>query len=340
MRVLRLGTVLVVAGVVLVGVGVTGGTTNATRPDPEHKVWICHATSGMGELKNGYNLIEVDESAVEAHLAHVMDNSKFGLLVDMLADGPNDDCGGIPDPTTTSAPVQPGDAAISLDKQMSATEVMPGDELNYTLVAHNTGARVLNDLVITDLLPEGVTLSDWSIVDDAGTCSLTDASQPQTVTCELDDSLPVDGSTKTITLTVTVDADVASETVLLNQARVVGSFEVPSDSLEDQLNVVRAQAEPAALSCSPLLAGTVCDLSAKVGTTVLVPVVTTTTEGQSLAPVTTTTVTTTTVTPTTVAKALPVTGNGQESSEMLLLGFLLMGLGSVVLLLSRRPAES
>jgi len=45
------------------------------------------------------------------------------------------------------------------------------------------------------------------------------------------------------------------------------------------------------------------------------------------------------VTPTTV-RALPVTGNGQASSQLLLLGFLLMGFGSVVLLLSRRPADS
>ena len=51
-------------------------------------------------------------------------------------------------------------------------------------------------------------------------------------------------------------------------------------------------------------------------------------------------VTTTIVPTTTVGRALPVTGNGEASSEMLLLGFLLMGLGSVVLLLSRRPIAS
>ncbi len=70
-------------------------------------------------------------------------------------------------------------------------------------------------------------------------------------------------------------------------------------------------------------------------------VVTTTTEQASEA------VTTTTlfaglgpVPTTTVGRALPVTGNGEASSEMLLLGFLLMGFGSVVVLLSRRPIES
>jgi len=71
-----------------------------------------------------------------------------------------------------------------------------------------------------------------------------------------------------------------------------------------------------------------------VTTTTMAP---TTTEGEraSGGPVTTTIVPTTTV-----GRALPVTGNGEASSEMLLLGFLLMGLGSVVLLLSRRPIAS
>ena len=230
-------------------------------------------------------------------------------------------------------------ASISVDKQVSATVVAPGDSLDYTLIAHNAGAMTLEDVVFSDLLPPDVTLASWSIVDGAGVCDLTVETQPQTVTCDLSDPLPVGGYTKAITLRVTVDGDIAADTILLNQAKVTGFFIRLSAARTEGLNTLRAQAE-GDLSCIPVPAGAVCDLSAKVGTTVLVPVVTTTTEGQSLAPVTTTTVTTTTVTPTTVAKALPVTGNGQASSEVLLLGFLLMGLGSVVLLLSRRPVES
>jgi LPXTG-motif cell wall-anchored protein len=32
---------------------------------PEHKVWVCHATAGEGELKNGYNLIFVDVASTQ-----------------------------------------------------------------------------------------------------------------------------------------------------------------------------------------------------------------------------------------------------------------------------------
>ena len=99
-----------------------------------------------------------------------------------------------------------------------------------------------------------------------------------------------------------------------------------------------------------------CDGSGPTTTTTIAPTTTTTvttTTAPTTTLVTTTTeqaseaVTTTTlfaglgpVPTTTVGRALPVTGNGEASSEMLLLGFLLMGLGSVVLLLSRRPIAS
>ena len=56
----------------------------------------------------------------------------------------------------------------------------------------------------------------------------------------------------------------------------------------------------------------------------------TTTEQKSLAPLPTTT----------ERGALPITGNGRASGQLLLLGFLLMGFGSVILLLSRRPVLS
>jgi hypothetical protein len=38
-----------------------------TKPNPEHKVTICHAVSGQGELKNGYNEITVDVASIFKH---------------------------------------------------------------------------------------------------------------------------------------------------------------------------------------------------------------------------------------------------------------------------------
>ena len=97
---------------------------------------------------------------------------------------------------------------------------------------------------------------------------------------------------------------------------------------------------------------TVAPTTTTIAPTTTTIAVTTTTE-QDSGPPTTVVVTTTTdpagddgqrslapLPTTTVRGALPITGNGQASGQLLLIGFLLMGFGSVVLLLSRRPANS
>ena len=95
---------------------VAGAPASATKPDAqgEHKVWVCHATSGQGELKNGYNLIEVDIASTQgqAHLAHAetdpKNNSTFGVLYDLIDVGPNSDCGGVPpEPPAWTPPTYP-----------------------------------------------------------------------------------------------------------------------------------------------------------------------------------------------------------------------------------------
>jgi LPXTG-motif cell wall-anchored protein len=107
----------------------TVAPAGATKPDSdgEHKVWVCHATSGLGELKNGYNLIYVDVASTvpngghgeNDHYGHSTtdpkDNPKFGVLYDYLDVDPNNlpgKCGtNIPDepskdPVETQASVQ------------------------------------------------------------------------------------------------------------------------------------------------------------------------------------------------------------------------------------------
>lgn len=46
-----------------------------TKPNPEHKVTICHAVSGKGELKDGYNQITVDVASIfkQGHDHHIHD---------------------------------------------------------------------------------------------------------------------------------------------------------------------------------------------------------------------------------------------------------------------------
>ena len=45
---------------------------SATKPNPDHKVTICHAVNGEGETKNGYNIITVDVASIlkEGHDEH------------------------------------------------------------------------------------------------------------------------------------------------------------------------------------------------------------------------------------------------------------------------------
>jgi LPXTG-motif cell wall-anchored protein len=98
---------IVAVAVTLFGVAAIGTITpaRATQPDPDgqHKVWVCHATAGEGELKNGYNLIYVDEASTQPngsyhgendHYGHAhtspKNNSKYGLLYDYLGVDPND----------------------------------------------------------------------------------------------------------------------------------------------------------------------------------------------------------------------------------------------------------
>ena len=89
-----------------------GSTASATTGE-DHKVWVCHATSGQGELKNGYNLIHVDIASTqgEAHLAHATtdpkDNKEFGTLYDYIDVDPEDLPGkcGVTPPVTTLPPV-------------------------------------------------------------------------------------------------------------------------------------------------------------------------------------------------------------------------------------------
>jgi hypothetical protein len=68
--VLKIGTVV---GLVVLGAGVSNA--QATPGTPEHKVWVCHATSSD---TNPYEIINVDvaSTAYEGHLMHKTDPNK------------------------------------------------------------------------------------------------------------------------------------------------------------------------------------------------------------------------------------------------------------------------
>lgn len=116
----------------------------ATKPHPEHKVWICHATSGLGELKNGYNLIYVDEASTQyqAHKAHATTrpkhNPKFGTLYDYLNVDPQNLPGKcarpVPPTTTTQPPVTTTTAPTTTTTQPEVTTTTVDDPTTTTVV--------------------------------------------------------------------------------------------------------------------------------------------------------------------------------------------------------------
>jgi hypothetical protein len=72
----RIGLLAVAAGSTLaLGSIALGGVAHASKPDSNgnHKVTICHAVSGLGQTKHGYNIITVDVASIfsGAHPTHV-----------------------------------------------------------------------------------------------------------------------------------------------------------------------------------------------------------------------------------------------------------------------------
>ena len=202
-------------------------------------------------------------------------------------------------------------ASVSIDKTVSAIEVAPGKTLTYTLVGTNTGGATLNNVIITDRLPVDVTFTSVSIVGNAGLCNLSETTQPQFLVCSMNGTLAPGAKTAAITLVVTVDADAAKGTTLQNTARILGSYTDP-DGSEKPISTE--------INCLPIPDGTVCDLSAAVGTVVR--------DSGSGGPTTTTT----------IPGQLPRTGGGANGSVLLVAALSVLS-GVLLVAVRRRPAR-
>lgn len=102
-----------------------------------------------------------------------------------------------------------GGADLSISKTDSVDPVFAGDELTYTITVDNAGPGIASDVVVTDTLPEGV-----SLVSTSG-CDEDDTGVPN---CSLGDI--VAGGDAQYTVTVTVDSDLAHGTTLSNSVSV------------------------------------------------------------------------------------------------------------------------
>ena len=247
---------------------------------------------------------------------------------------------------TVSVVVTNGYAAVAIDKQVSATQVKGGDPLTYTLVAKNTGGLTLNPVVITDSMPPNLAMQSALVEGGQGTCVLVKETRPQLISCDIDGSLAPGASTPTITIVAQVDVATPVGATLLNQAKVLGKYigapdVAPSETYTDatrSAEIVRLRAEVdsegAELSCLPVVDGTVCDLSAKVGSLILAN-----SESESAVTVPPTVTPDPPVLTTPPISQLPVTGTSGISG-MLGFGLVFLGIGGIAVIARRRRSST
>lgn len=184
-----IGTVAILAGVLTFAAGTAGATQK--DDDGEHKVWVCHATAGEGELKNGYDLIHVDVASTkgEAHLAHATTdpktNKKFGdapdyLLYDYIDVDPNNLPGkcALPKEETTTT-VKETTTTEGDDDDTTTTTV---EETTTTVVDETT--TTVQETTTTEpetTVPETTEPSTTTTVPDTSTTTVVVTTVPPTV---------------------------------------------------------------------------------------------------------------------------------------------------------------
>lgn len=94
-------------------------------------------------------------------------------------------------------PLAPADAALSIEKTTSETELVPGQNVTYIITVDNAGPSPATNVVVTDVIPTGLSLI--SVTPSQGTCSGT-----TTVTCSMG-TLNA-GASATVTLIAEVTA--------------------------------------------------------------------------------------------------------------------------------------
>jgi uncharacterized repeat protein (TIGR01451 family) len=215
---------------------------------------------------------------------------------------------------TVNVAVTNGYASVQIDKTSFTPTVVAGGQITYTLQSTNTGGLTLSPVVVSDRLPSMMELMSAAVAGNAGTCVLTQTARPQLLTCTMNDALAPGAKTPVITLVVNVDSTVVAGTNILNQAMVHGGFAAGAD-----MSGVGSGTE---LSCVPVVANTVCDLSAVVAVPVSLAIV------SSSPPVPT-------VAPPALVAELPRTG-AAHLKEMLGLAFGGILLGGAMLIGRRR----
>ena len=133
-----------------------------------------------------------------------------------------------------------GSADLSIVKTDSPDPVLAGNNLTYTLHVTNAGPSTADDVVVTDVLPNGTSFVEGVDLNGQEVCAFV---QPNQVSCALGSLEP--GETVTLYITVLVDASVPSGTTLTNNASVTSTTfdpDLSNNSTSENTNVL-TQAE-------------------------------------------------------------------------------------------------
>ncbi len=215
---------------------VTGTNTGETVLDPAvltddlsgvlaHAAWNDDVTATIGGVEAGEITLEGTTltwtgvlavgQEVELSYSVTVDEDAAGAVVENLVTGSATPPNGppiVPPPGQTEHPV-PGFELDKVSDPASGSTVLPGEDITYTVTGTNTGATVLDPVVITDDLSEVLAHATdngdaVAVVDGEETGTLAVVGTTLTWTGEL-----AVGQSVTITYSVTVDADAAGATV-------------------------------------------------------------------------------------------------------------------------------
>lgn len=125
--------------------------------------------------------------------------------------------------------------SLEITKSASATTVTVGDSFDYTLVVRSTGATAATGVVVTDDIPNGLTIVGTPTTT-AGTC---DAPSGQHVSCTVGDLAAANANTgtKSATITIHVTTTPAACGVVKNTGHASASNDGTADSNEVDVTV-------------------------------------------------------------------------------------------------------
>jgi uncharacterized repeat protein (TIGR01451 family) len=127
---------------------------------------------------------------------------------------------------------------VALQKEAEPTYAVPGQSITYTLTFANSGICTTTAVVITDVIPSSVVTT---LVVSSGV-AITDTHASPPYVWDMQNLIP--GASGALTITGIISPNLSADAVVLNDASIIASPDVPSTHQSDQavINVVAPRA--------------------------------------------------------------------------------------------------